>query len=125
MRRNTIELNWNKNHTWGMCPKGKAWIKDRGFIETKRITGCGYDKASTATAQLLNQDVNLIKLLTRVKPEHLYGWSIYDNEARFESGVGISCHVNILKELGLNPFYYNGETFDLLVYDNVELEDEY
>lgn len=102
----TLIINFYKSKTWGYCPKGS----DNYGHETSSITGCGYDKESTATADLLNQNEIIMKQLYKAKnkPRNLkrsnsdglgYG-SGYGITPSFEGGVGIDCHVRILRDLG-------------------------
>lgn len=102
----TLIINFYKSKTWGYCPKGS----DNYGHKTSSITGCGYCKESTATAQLLNQNDIIMKQVYKAKnkPRNLkqsnsdslgYG-SGYSLIPSFEGGVGIDCHVRILKRLG-------------------------
>ncbi|QDP57264.1 MAG: hypothetical protein Unbinned1322contig1000_8 [Prokaryotic dsDNA virus sp.] len=102
----TLIINFYKSNTWGYCPKGS----DNYGHETSSITGCGYCKESTATAQLLNQNEIIMKQLYKAKnkPRNLkqsnsdslgYG-SGNGIVPSFEGGVGVSCHVRILEKLG-------------------------
>ena len=91
-------INFYKNATWGYCPKGS----DNYGHETSSITGCGYCKESTATAQLLNQNETILKRLYKAKndkKEISYG-AYMSGLPTFSGGVGVDCHVRILEELG-------------------------
>lgn len=99
-----LTINFYKSNTWGYCPKGS----DNYGHETSSITGCGYCKESTATAQLLNQNFPILKKLYKAKNKKAsaknndflgYG-SGYGILPNFEGGVGVSCHVEILESLG-------------------------
>ena len=106
-----------------MNPKACA---SNGFIGSS-ISGCGYDKHSTATDQALNSDKRILKLMYFKKEEELkqrkptyteqngheknteralnhflfgYG-SGYGVLPHFESGVGVSCHIRICEKIGL------------------------
>lgn len=97
-------INFYKSNTWGYCPKGS----DNYGHETSSITGCGYCKESTATAQLLNQNYPILRKLYKAKNKKaneenndLLGYgSGYGILPSFEGGVGVSCHVRILELLG-------------------------
>jgi hypothetical protein len=129
-----ITIEWNKSRMWGYNPKAR----DNYNNESDSISGCGYDKQSTATAQILNQHKDLLKLLflSKERAINLYDNNImveheyYNNDnikvfkkeeasqndinrkflgygsgygvfPKFEGGVGVSCHINILNKLGL------------------------
>ena len=56
--RCVIYITWRRNATWGWCPRAEAvLIDDRGATiarrESRTVTGCGYDKESTAVAEAL------------------------------------------------------------------------
>lgn len=100
----TLIINFYKSSTWGWCPKGT----DNYGNATSSITGCGYCKESTATAQLLNQNDIIIKKLYLAKNKNAKGknndvlgyGSGYGVLPSFEGGVGVDCHVRILESLG-------------------------
>lgn len=96
----TIIVNFYKSSTWGYCPKGS----DNYGNVTDSITGCGYCKESTATAQILNQNKWIMKRLAQFKDdpnnaklEYGAGYAVVP---RFEGGVGVSSHQRILEQLG-------------------------
>lgn len=104
-----LTIEWTKSRTWGSNPKG---YDNRGN-EIKGISGAGYDKLSTATAGLLNQNKDVLKELYKVKNKALsknpdissrdalsYG-SGYGVRPKFEGGVGLSSHRNIIEKAGL------------------------
>lgn len=99
-----LTINFYKNNTWGYCPRGN----DNYGHSTDSITGCGYCKESTATAQLLNQNASILKRLYALKDSQVeksnrealgYGAG-YGILPSFEGGVGVNCHVRILENLG-------------------------
>lgn len=110
-----ITVEWKKSRTWGSNPKAYT---NYGF-EGENISGCGYCKKSTATAQALNSHLPLIKLLYEKKNEALKSYSSPDDDQNkinrsilgygsgygvlpyFEGGVGVSSHRNIIQGLGL------------------------
>jgi hypothetical protein len=129
----SIHIDWKKSATWGANPRGKLTVfHNKGYSlefyeNTYKISGCGYCKESTSTADLLNQSIVIKKLILN-KIEKLlcinrnaneikdlvgknglelresinYGISQYGlNLPRFDGGVGVSCHESILKKLGL------------------------
>ena len=119
-----ITLEWKKSYMWGSNPRAYT---NYGF-EGENIGGCGYCKTSTATAQALNSNLSILKLMYLKKNESLknpkksytdvngdkginqshinqevlgYGCG-YNIIPSFEGGVGVSSHERILKGLGLN-----------------------
>jgi hypothetical protein len=129
-----IHIDWKKSATWGNNPRGKLTVLNtKGYSlefyeNTYKISGCGYCKESTSTADLLNQSIVIKKLILNkiedllcinrnaneikglVNKNNLelresinYGISQYGlNLPKFDGGVGVSCHESILKKLGLN-----------------------
>lgn len=108
-----IEVDWIRSRMWGSNPKATVNVHytngnmDR-FV-SERISGCGYDKESTATGQALNQCHALLKALYAIKEANMdqsnracigYG-SGYGLLPYFEGGVGFSCHRRILEVIGL------------------------
>lgn len=120
----TLIINFYKSSTWDYCPKGS----DNYGNETSSITGSGYCKESTATAQLLNQNDIILKQLYKVKnkPRNLkksnsdalgYG-SGYGLIPSFEGGVGVNCHVRILENLGYKVNLTGNNTTTILTVSN-------
>ena len=123
----SLHIDWKKSATWGANPNGKLTVfhnKEYSlefYENTYKISGCGYCKTSTCTADLLNQSYVIKKLiLNKVEnllsePEKLisqyglelresisYGISQYGlNLPKFDGGVGVESHESILKNLGL------------------------
>jgi len=103
-----ITIEWKKSRMWGMNPKAYT---NYGF-EGESVGGCGYCKLSTATAQALNSNKAILKLLFKKEERRLkegkaerrayigYG-SGYYAIPRFEGGVGVSSHEHIINGLGL------------------------
>jgi len=100
-----ITVEWTKSKTWGSNPRAYT---NAGF-ESSSIGGCGYDKLSTATAQALNSNLSILKLLYEKKNDNImtdnhtllgYG-SGYGIRPSFEGGVGDNCHVSICDIIGL------------------------
>lgn len=117
-----ITVEWRASRMWGANPRA---FTNYGF-EGSSIGGCGYDKLSTATAQALNSNLSIMKALYTAKERMLetykplknkdgsiytehdmtrevigYG-SGYSAIPSFEGGVGVSCHLSILKTIGFN-----------------------
>jgi len=105
-----ITLEWKKSRMWGSNPRAYT---NYGF-EGESIGGCGYCKTSTATAQALNSNASILKLMYLKKNELIkkglnadqiknkigYGCG-YNIIPSFEGGVDVSSHERILKGLGL------------------------
>jgi hypothetical protein len=130
----SIHIDWKKSATWGANPRGKLTVFHiKGYSlefyeNTYKISGCGYCKESTSTADLLNQSAVIKKLILNkvekllcinrnageikglVDTDNLelresinYGISQYGlGLPHFDGGVGVSCHESILKKLGLS-----------------------
>lgn len=107
-----ISVEWIKSKTWGMNPQAtiRFFSSDNRVYThiSERISGCGYDKESAATAGAFNQCIPLLKLLYEVKENNIeksnseciaYGAG-YGVLPYFESGVGFSSHREILKKIG-------------------------
>jgi len=122
----TITIEWKKSRTWGSNPRAEAQVNykdnysDRFYSSS--IGGCGYDKESTALAQVLNQVNGLLKLLYKAKNKatdkrnsDLIGYgSGYGILPSLEGGVGVSCYYGIMKHIGLKfEHIVNGKTFDV------------
>lgn len=122
----SISIEWVKNRTWGGCPKAEIRVcysdNTCNSYESGRITGCGYDKESTAVAQALNQSNDLLHMLYAVKESapqaqnrDLLGYgSGYGNLPYFEGGVGVSCYPHIFEKIGLKwEGISHGKTYDV------------
>lgn len=118
----TININWKRNSTWGSNPTAESW--GNGYHSSKSISGCGYDKGSTAMADAINQDYGVLHLMYALENKRLgkrekverrqfmgYG-SGYGVLPYFEGGVGISSLVNILKNIGYSTNWTSGKTWD-------------
>lgn len=133
-----ISVEWKKSRTWGANPHGEAWatFKDKegntasNYVQSGSISGCGYDKLSTAVAVCLNQFNEVLRPLYHVKDEQLkndtfknikktnreilgYG-SGYGILPKIECGVGVSCYPEIFAKVGYNfRSVASGKTFDV------------
>lgn len=126
-----ITLEWQK----GSMGAYQVKAFDNYGNDTERTGGFGYDKESTVTAQILNKHPEILKLLYLKKEDYLnsnipldnkptdqngvnrvvlgYG-SGYNILARFEGGVGVSCHQKILENVGLKMEHIsNGKKSDV------------
>lgn len=105
-----IEIYDNYSRTWGYCPKGE--YKNGFFYKSfGAVGGCGYDKDSTLSAEMLNNDKNFLAFLYQyIEKKHInnknigeklgYGIRLFRGVPYFEGGVGLNCHIRILKKLG-------------------------
>lgn len=125
-----ISVEWKKSAMWGMNPTAEAWVQfinNEGQTDSMRfnsgsIGGCGYDKLSTAIANVLNQSNEVLKPLYEVKEKKikannrdLFGYgSGYGIKPSFEGGVGVSCYPDIFKKIGFKfKSVASGKTFDV------------
>lgn len=110
IRWGKIDIYQNYSRTWGYSPKGEY---KNGFFykEFGAVGGCGYDKNSTLSADMLNNDNNFKSYLYRfIEKKHInnknigkklgYGIRLSRGVPYFEGGVGLECHIKILKNLG-------------------------
>lgn len=100
-----ITVEWQRGSMGAM----QAKAHDSDGNESERTGGYGYCKESTATAQILNQHFEILKKLCSLKNMQIektnrealgYG-SGYGIIPRFEGGVGVSTHRQILNNIGL------------------------
>lgn len=64
-----VSVVWKSNRTWGANPRAGASVYTVAgweHYESGSIGGCGYDKESTATAEVFNQSASLLKELFKV-----------------------------------------------------------
>jgi len=110
-----ITIEWKKSYMWGSNPRVST---NYGF-EGSSIGGCGYCKLSTATAQALNSNLSILKLMYQKKENYLNSKQfLIDEEIKgnneilgygagygllpsFSGGVGVTSHENIISRLGL------------------------
>ena len=112
-----ITVEWKRSKTWGSNPQAEALTTYTDGTQERffggKISGCGYDKESAATASVLNQIDALKREMYLRKEERVneqnrevlgYGAG-YGILPSFEGGVGFNCHRNIIGKLG-----YKAET---------------
>lgn len=111
----SISVEWKPSRMWGANPRASARIHTADgwqYTESGSVSGCGYDKQSTATAEALNQSTSVLKELYKAFEKALkhnktaalrevlgYG-SGYGRRPYFEGGVGVSCLYTIFKNCG-------------------------
>ena len=129
-----ISIEWKKSRTWGNNPHAEVKVfYNNNHIEifTSSASGCGYDKRSAATAQVLNKCELLKALLYKAENKRLkhhsevtrrdfigYG-SGYSSIPVFESGVGFRSHETILNNLNFKTTLYDesSATYDLYIFE--------
>lgn len=117
----TITVEWKKGSM--EANQAKATLSGCGYIEGRRTGGCGYDKESTAMAEVLNECYPLMKMLYEYRNDHLDGsnhsvfgyGSGYDKVLPyFEGGVGVSSYYKIFETIGCTlKWVVGGKTFDV------------
>ena len=133
-----IVVEWAKSKTWGANPTAEAWFLYRGangneseYIKTRSVTGCGYDKLSTAVAEALNQSNAVLKLLYTeknraknkgLKNHEIFGYgSGYGILPSIEGGVGVSCYPDIFKKVGFEfKTIAEGKNFDAFTIEKIK-----
>ena len=116
----SINVQWNKNRTWGANPTAEIRTADGWF--SGYASGCGYDKESAAVASAMNQSAAVRKVIYKAAEQALasgqafkrlssgrvpwhdvlgYG-SGYSVLPHFEGGVGVSCFWEIFKRCGFS-----------------------
>ncbi len=125
-----ISVEWKRSAIWGANPKAECWAQfinakgeqDSVYVVSGSIGGCGYDKLSTAVAEVLNQVNAVLKPLYQLKDQNptakngeLLGYgSGYGILPSFEGGVGVSCYPRIFEKIGCSfNTVASGKTFDV------------
>ncbi len=124
----TISVDWKPSRTWGNNPQAEVKVNyiDNTclYFQSSRVTGCGYDKESTAIAEALNQCNELKNLLYTIKNKpknigvnnrNLFGYgSGYGNLPYFKGGVGTNCYYKIFDAIGFKmESTASGKVFDV------------
>lgn len=126
-KRIEIVTKWSKSRMWGENPKTeiKAIFDDEiEYYQSGRVSGCGYDKLSTAVAKALNKCEPILKKMYAIKEKNInkanreifgYG-SGYGLLPHFEGGVGITSTISILENLGYQVTYeFSNNNTDIFV----------
>lgn len=117
----TIGVNWAKSKMWGMNPTAEAYINGFGSVSSGSISGCGYDKQSTAVANVLNQVPQFLQLLyteknkkVKLSNRELFGYGAgYGILPSFEGGIGVNCYDRIFNKIGYKfETISSGKMFD-------------
>lgn len=120
-------IDWVNNRTWGYCPRGN-YRNGHGYMEFRSVTGCGYDKLSTLTAEMFNADMFLKAYIANYIEKHAinddnireklgYGIRIVRGRPYFDGGVGVRCHIDILKKLGFKVIHTETKKSDYIEYN--------
>lgn len=127
-----IEIEWKRSQTWGANPKAVCWAsfrdkdgnRDSIRVESGTVSGCGYDKQSTAVAECLNQIKEVLKPLYLIKNDNptntnnnheLLGYGAgYGILPNIEGGVGVSCYPSIFDKIGFEfKTVASGKSYDV------------
>lgn len=125
-----IQLEWKRSRMWGSNPTAEAWVlytdkegqQRSNYVKYGPVSGCGYDKGSTAVAGVLNQINEVLKPLYQkknaaadTKNHELLGYgSGYGILPSIEGGVGVSCYPRIFEKVGYKfETQASGKTFDV------------
>lgn len=113
-----IVINWTRSHAWGYNPRAELWAGVGGYHKGASVGGCGYDKRSTAAADVLGacQELQALALynLEQQKQETIkkalkgadmcdifgYGLSFSGATVCFGSGCGMPSILGELQKLG-------------------------
>lgn len=103
----TLTIEFKKSTTWGWNPTCDIRIKSDSsynYYNSGSISGCGYDKESTAFADAINQSDSFKKLLLKnrhkLRKNKTYGYSINSHFIGLSGGVGVSCYYGVLSVCG-------------------------
>lgn len=111
-----ISVEWSRS--WNPSAEGRD---GHDVYESGRVGGGGYDKLSTAVANVLNQSPALLKLLyiekeksTTSKNHDIFGYgSGYGDFPNIEGGVGVSCYPSLFEKVGVTfKQMASGKSFD-------------
>lgn len=126
-----LEIEWTKGGIYG-CQARATLATCIYYYEGKKTGGCGYDKGSTAAANVLNRAPEILKKLYEQEEKRLakrerqsrrdfigygcldvYGGNYY--KPHFEGGVGIESHITILKNCGYEVEWVSTRCADVLI----------
>lgn len=109
-----INMEWKRNATWGMNPT--AEIIGERTRTAGTASGCGYDKASAATASAANAHPEILRILyTHAENGGNFPYSVYTFAGLpyFDGGCGMSCFYNVFEACGYRfKQTANGKRFD-------------
>lgn len=114
-----LKVEWKRNKTWGLNPSCECWAN--GYT-TGKASGCVYDRLSAATAEAMNKNISILKLLYDKYEQILetnptatlrdsLGYGSGYIRPYFEGGVGFSSHQQIFEGLGFSVFWSVGKSW--------------
>lgn len=126
-----LTIDWTTGGCYGWQPRANL-ATCINYYEGKKTGGCGYDKGSTAAANVLNLAPEILKTLYEQEEKRLskrnkpsrrdfigYGcFDAYNNWyflPKFEGGVGIESHITILKNCGYNVDWVSAKYADVII----------
>lgn len=118
-----LKVEWKRSQTWGLNPSCECWANE---YTTGKASGCGYDKLSAATAEAMNKNTAILKLLfdkyeqtLETNPEASLRQSLGYGSGYilpfFEGGVGFSSHQSIFEGLGFSVLWSEGKMWDYML----------
>ena len=119
----TVSIEWKQSRTWGSNPSAMLQTGTKRFYSGS-VSGCGFDKGSTAFSCVLNQYNGVLKLLYDIKEKNItisntklfgYGSANYRTIPYFEKGVGIDCSIDILKKLNITTQKHYSKNSDFFI----------
>lgn len=109
-----INMEWKRSATWGMNPAVE--IIGGRTRTAGSASGCGYDKASAATASAANVHPEILRILyTHAENGGTFPYSVYTFAGLpyFDGGCGMSCFYNVFEACGYRfKQTANGKHFD-------------
>jgi len=119
-------IDWVRNRIWGNCPHGE-YRNGHDYKKYRSVTGYGYDKLSTLTAEMFNDDLFLLSYIANYIEKHAinndnirkklgYGIHLSSGKPHFDGGVGVECHIKILKNLGFKVTHNETKRSDYIEY---------
>ena len=127
-----ISIEWKRSQMWGSNPKAEAWAyftnkdgnRESARVESGSISGCGYDKQSTAVANCLNQINEVLKPLYLLKDQtinkdlhnnKIFGYGAGSSTLPYIApGVGVSCYNSIFEKIGFEfKTIASGKNYDV------------
>lgn len=103
-----ISVDWKRSQLYGLNPMAEvsAWTEKGEVYITKsrRVTGYGFCKLSTAVAEALNDNKAIMSIMHVCESENLpYGVNAFHRQpnAIFVGGVGVDCYFEVFDAIGL------------------------
>jgi hypothetical protein len=114
-----INVEWTKSRMWGNNPRASVEVYgvDGEYTNTegRSVGGCGYDKESTAIAEVLNDLLPIQKLFCLgAEKVNAYGFNNRYLYPYLNDGVGVNCYYKVFDQLGYKfESVSSGKTFDV------------